>query len=72
MKVFSEGDSGRALCEDCRAVVPTHYARRDVPFSDGRGVAEDILVGVCTHCDTVVAIPPEATLALQRLARLAV
>ena len=35
-------------------------------------MAEDILVGVCTHCDTVVAIPPEATLALQRLARLAV
>lgn len=64
MKILFEGDTGKALCEHCKAVVPTHYARRDVPFSDGQGMARDILVGVCDHCDTVVAIPPQSTPAI--------
>lgn len=41
--------------------MPTRYVRRDVPFSDGQGVAKDILVGVCTRCDGVVALPPQST-----------
>lgn len=61
MKIFFEGDGGTALCECCQAVVPTRYVRRDVPFSDGQGVAKDILVGVCTRCDGVVALPPQST-----------
>ncbi|MEB6590409.1 MULTISPECIES: hypothetical protein [Pseudomonas] len=65
MKILLEGDSGKALCEHCQAVVPTHYVRRDVPFSDGQGVAKDILVGVCTRCDGVVAIPPQSTPAIR-------
>jgi len=65
MKILFEGDSGKALCEHCQAVVQTRYVRRDVPFSDGQGQARDILVGVCTHCDTVVAIPPQSTPAIR-------
>ncbi|MEN5302688.1 MULTISPECIES: hypothetical protein [unclassified Pseudomonas] len=65
MKILFEGETGKALCEHCQAVVQTHYARRDVPFSDGQGVAKDILVGVCSHCDTVVAIPPQSTPAIR-------
>ncbi|MFV3290223.1 hypothetical protein ACNFBR_15930 [Pseudomonas sp. NY11955] len=65
MKILFEGDSGKALCEHCQAVVPTLYARRDVPFSDGQGVAKDILVGVCTHCDAVVALPAQSTPAIR-------
>ncbi|MBF8672031.1 hypothetical protein D3C76_940460 [compost metagenome] len=65
MKIFFEGDRGKALCEHCQAVVPTHYARRDVPFSDGQGVAKDILVGVCARCDGVVAIPSQSTPAIR-------
>ncbi|MFF7064272.1 hypothetical protein [Pseudomonas sp. NPDC008258] len=64
MKILFEGDSGKALCEHCQAVVPTRYTRRDVPFSDGRGVAKDILVGVCTRCEVVVALPPQSTPAI--------
>jgi hypothetical protein len=65
MKILFEGETGKALCEHCQAVVQTHYARRDVPFSDGQGVAKDILVGVCNQCDTVVAIPPQSTPAIR-------
>ncbi|MFJ4066346.1 hypothetical protein ACIPW4_13720 [Pseudomonas sp. NPDC089996] len=65
MKILFEGDAGKALCEHCQAVVPTHYSRRDVPFSDGQGVAKDILVGICSQCDTVVAIPPQSTPAIR-------
>lgn len=65
MKIFFEGDRGKALCEHCQAVVPTQYARRDVPFSDGQGLAKDILVGVCTRCDGVVALPPQSTPAIR-------
>ncbi|AUF97195.1 hypothetical protein CXQ80_15820 [Pseudomonas sp. 02C 26] len=32
-----------------------------MPFSDGQGQARDILVGVCSGCETVVAIPPQST-----------
>jgi len=64
MKILFEGDSGKALCEHCQAVVTTRYARRDVPFSDGKGMARDILVGVCTRCDGVVALPPQSTPAI--------
>jgi len=64
MKILFEGDSGKALCEQCQAVVTTRYARRDVPFSDGKGVARDILVGMCTRCDGVVALPPQSTPAI--------
>ncbi|WP_194792373.1 hypothetical protein [Pseudomonas sp. UFMG81] len=65
MKILFEGDIGKALCEHCQAVVGMHYQRRDVPFSDGQGVARDILVGVCDGCDTVVAIPAQSTPAIR-------
>lgn len=65
MKILFEGDTGKALCEHCQAVVTTRYLRRDVPFSDGQGLARDILVGVCDGCDTVVAIPPQSTPAIR-------
>ncbi|MFJ4456720.1 hypothetical protein ACIP1G_22895 [Pseudomonas sp. NPDC089392] len=61
MKVLSETDTGKALCEYCQAVVSTHYVRRDVPFSDGQGVVENVLVGVCDRCDAVIAIPSQST-----------
>lgn len=65
MKILFEGDIGKALCERCQAVVAMRYARRDVPFSDGQGLARDILVGVCERCDSVVALPAQSTPAIR-------
>ncbi|MCV9919853.1 hypothetical protein OIU19_13725 [Pseudomonas sp. BT-42-2] len=65
MKIFFEGDTGKALCEQCQALVQMRYVRRDVPFSDSQGQAKDVLVGVCLGCDSVVAIPPQSTPAIR-------
>lgn len=36
-----------------------------MPFSDGKGMADDVLVGVCDGCDEVVAIPAQSTPAIR-------
>ncbi|ROL83445.1 hypothetical protein BLX41_00530 [Pseudomonas protegens] len=65
MKLFLQGDRGKALCEHCQQIVDITYLRRDVPFSDGHGLARGILVGVCEQCATTVAIPPQSTPAIK-------
>ena len=37
------------------------FCVRDVPFSDGSGIVEQILVGVCDQCKRVIAIPAQST-----------
>ncbi|MDI1266366.1 MAG: hypothetical protein PS018_24235 [bacterium] len=60
MKLYRPGEKGHALCEtDGR--VSTTFRYRDVPFSDGSGVARRILAGVCDRCGKVVSIPPQST-----------
>ena len=61
MRVHRDNDKGRALCSRCEGLVTTTFRRRDVPFSDGKGLARHILVGVCDVCDQVVAIPAQST-----------
>jgi hypothetical protein len=60
MKFHMPGEKGKAICES-EGRVSTTYCYRDVPFSDGSGVAKKILVGVCDRCGRVVAIPPQST-----------
>ncbi len=62
---YREGEKSRSLCSHCAGLVNTTFKRRDVPFSDGKGVARDILVAVCDVCDSVVAIPAQSTPAIQ-------
>ena len=67
MKSYKEGHVGKAVCEFCKAVVQARYEYRDVPCSDGAGVVSAILVGVCSNCDTVVAIPPQSSAAIHEM-----
>ena len=57
MKLLHAGDKSKAICHHCNALVHTTYQRRDIPFSDGVGIATDILAGVCDVCDRVVSTP---------------
>lgn len=64
MKLLIDGDQGRAVCSHCKQMVSITFKRRDVPFSDKKGFAHDILVGVCNECDRVASIPAQSTPAI--------
>jgi len=64
-RLYVEGDKSKAICPHCKEIVATTFRRRDVPFSDGKGSARDILVSVCDTCDTVLAIPAQSTPAIK-------
>ncbi|SHN44914.1 hypothetical protein SAMN05192549_1305 [Duganella sacchari] len=61
-----EGHKGKAICEKCANICSTTYRYRDVPFSDGKGLASGILVGVCDTCNTVLSIPAQSTPKIKR------
>jgi len=60
VKLYLEGEKGKALCETDGRVFTT-FRYRDVPFSDGSGVARRVLAGVCDSCGKVVSILPQST-----------
>ena len=63
MKVHEAGEKIRALCHnDGRVTAVFEY--RDVPFRDKRGVAENLLVGVCGKCGEVILVPAQSTPAI--------
>lgn len=64
MKLFVQGQKGKAICE-ADGLVSTTFMYRDVPFSDGTGIVRNILVGVCDTCGDVVSIPPQSTPAIK-------
>ncbi len=66
MKIFLDGDKGKAICDRCGGIVDTTFQRRDVPFSDGSGLVRNLLVGLCDSCDAVVSIPAQSTPAIRR------
>ncbi len=64
MKIFQEGDKSKAFCTHCANAMGTTFVRRDVPFSDGKGLAKNILVGTCDTCGMTVSIPAQSTPAI--------
>lgn len=66
MKIYKEGDTGKALCETCEGLVDTIYQVRDLPLSDGSGEAKDVLAIVCSSCDTVCGIPHQSLPLVQK------
>lgn len=64
MKLHYPGETGTAICE-ADGLVSTTYGYRDVPFSDGSGLARNILVGICDRCGETVALPPQSTPAIK-------
>lgn len=59
MRTLKSGDKGKAICAGC-GLIGTTYLHRNVPFSDGVGIAKNILAGVCDGCGQVVAIPAQS------------
>ena len=70
-KLYEPGEKSRAVCNNCARLVPTTFQYRNVPFSDGVGLAENILVAVCDECESVVAVPAQSTPAIRQARELA-
>ena len=66
MKIYQQGDQSKGICEGCKAEVDTTFGYRDMSFDDGHGLAQGVLVSICNHCDSVVAIPAQSLPALRQ------
>jgi hypothetical protein len=65
MKIYKVGDSVKAICDGCKAMVNATFRVRDVPFDDGSGIVKNIMAGVCEKCGEVIVIPPQSTPAIK-------
>lgn len=66
MKIFKVGESQKAACAKCQSFENATFQLRDVPFSDGRGIVKNVLVGVCDKCDSVSVLPHQSTPVVKR------
>ena len=63
MKIYKRGDKKSVLCHRDGRVTAT-FDYRSVPFRDGRGIVDSVLVGVCDVCGDAVIIPAQSTPAI--------
>lgn len=66
MKILKVGDTSKVACNHCQSFESVSFQLRNVPFSDGSGVVNNVLAGVCTKCDTVAVIPSQSTPAIKK------
>lgn len=69
MKIWKEGDRSRGLCETCRKLVETRFARRVVALERPAAEVPDVLVAECVECGGIVAIPAQSSPRLQEARR---
>jgi hypothetical protein len=60
MNIVKADDKSKAVCEACKQLVDVTFKLRDVPLSDGTGVVNGVLVGVCDVCDKVCVLPHQS------------
>jgi len=61
MKILKVGDAQKAACNQCKRFENVTYRLRTVPFSDGKGVVKNVLVGVCDSCNSVAVLPHQSS-----------
>lgn len=61
MKIYTEGEKSKGLCQVCKKLVSTTFKVSSVPLSSGKGHVDDILTAKCDHCDHIVAIPHQSS-----------
>lgn len=60
MRILKEGDTSEAICESCKSRVAVHYEFRTVHLEESNVDVDDVLVGVCDECDSIVSIPAQS------------
>ncbi|GBL04873.1 hypothetical protein [Glaciecola sp. KUL10] len=66
MKIYKVGETQLAACQNCESFQNATFKLRDVPFSDGSGLAKRVLVGVCDSCNSVILLPHQSTPAVNK------
>lgn len=61
MKIFTEGEKSKGLCEVCKKLVPTTFKVSSIALSSGKGNVDGILAAKCDHCDHIVSIPQQSS-----------
>ncbi len=60
MGYFSEGETIRGFCSNCRKHVNSTYVQRSLPIENGLGLIRNALLLICNECDEVIAIPAQS------------
>ena len=66
MRIIKVGEQQKAACQYCESFQTVTFGLRDVPFSDGTGMAKKVLVGICDKCDGVALMPHQSTPAVKQ------
>lgn len=61
MKIYTEGEKSKGLCEVCKKLVPTTFKVSSVKLSSGKGSVDGILVAKCDYCDHTVSVPQQSS-----------
>jgi hypothetical protein len=64
---WREGDVASATCGVCGKTVHERYETRDVRMSGTRVTFSNILVGVCSECDSTISLPRQSIAQIREL-----
>jgi RNase P subunit RPR2 len=64
---FHEGDITSGICSSCRKPVQTRFETRSIRPTRSRVTFSNVLVGVCTECNSTIAVPRQSMAQLLEL-----
>jgi hypothetical protein len=57
---WHEGDTSSGICHTCRKLVTTRFETRTIQLNRSRVTFPNILVSVCTECNSTVDLPKQS------------
>jgi len=66
MTFWIEKDKSQALCPKCNEIVVTEFRFGQFILTDINKTVDNVLLGYCTICDTVVSVPAQSLPQIQQ------
>lgn len=64
---WQEGDVGSTTCTVCGKQVSERYETRDIRMNRSRVTFSNILVGVCSECNSMISLPRQSIAQIREL-----
>jgi hypothetical protein len=64
---WHEGDVASTTCGVCGKQVKARYETRDIRMNRSRVTFSNILVGVCSECDSMISLPRQSIAQIREL-----